>query len=695
MADERFDTVVIGAGLGGLSTAAYLARAGQRVLVLEHHSIPGGYAHEFKRSGFRFEVSLHAMDGVQPGGWAYPVLKDLGILDKIEFHRLDPFYTVRFPDHEVVVHADPFEYEAELLRHFPAEARGIRSLIDSMVRVFGETRRFWADGELGTQPPLEQMPGRYPHMLEAMGQSWADFMDRHLDDPRAKAVISTLWAYYGLPPGSLNAATFILPWVSYHYYGAFYPAGGSMGISRALEEDITSRGGEIRYRQTVNGIEMRDGRAVAVTTEKGLRVEADVVISNANTPDTLLQMVGREHLPANYVQQVEGPRPSMSNLVVYLGLDRDLTAEGWHHHEYYEVNTYDLEDDFGSAVAGRFDETSMVLTHYTHVDRAAAPEGHSVLSLFAMAPWDHAGQWGTNGDLEDYSSNPDYISAKERAADLLIDRAERLLPGLRDMIVVKEIGTPLTNQRYSRNPGGAIYGTDQTVDNMYMGRLDRRTPIENLFLTGAWTFGGGQSAALLSGRATARTVLSHLGGAADPDPRLTDGEVPVNPAAAGTEQSPGGTGAAVGTLIAVESGRPVSLQEIGVPALLVFHTQESAESAQSVIQAVRDHHSRADEVMVASVVDLRQVPRMFRKIAERAMRNAFKEAAEGLPAGLDAADYVVILPDWDGSVTGEMGFGDVGTAPGIAVLDSAGTLAGTEQGGDLTAAALMMLEGVL
>ena len=78
MSTEKFDVVVIGAGLGGLSTAGYLAKEGKKVLVLEHHSVPGGYAHEFRRGKYRFEVSLHAIDGAGPGGWAYPVLKDLG-----------------------------------------------------------------------------------------------------------------------------------------------------------------------------------------------------------------------------------------------------------------------------------------------------------------------------------------------------------------------------------------------------------------------------------------------------------------------------------------------------------------------------------------------------------------------------------------------------------------------------------------
>ncbi len=92
MQTDRTDVVVIGAGLGGLSAASYLAKAGYAVTVLEHHAVPGGYAHEFRRGKYRFEVSLHALDGIDAGGWTHAVFADLDALSQVEFCRLDPFF---------------------------------------------------------------------------------------------------------------------------------------------------------------------------------------------------------------------------------------------------------------------------------------------------------------------------------------------------------------------------------------------------------------------------------------------------------------------------------------------------------------------------------------------------------------------------------------------------------------------------
>jgi phytoene desaturase len=701
---EKFDIVVIGAGLGGLSSAAYLAKAGKKVLVLEHNPVPGGYAQEFRRGKYRFEAALHAMDGVGPGGWTYPILKDLDLLDKIQFHRLDPVYTARYPEHEIVAYADPLEYEAELIRHFPQERDGIRTAMAAMIEVYWSVRRYISDGENNCRPPVAEVPIIYPKMLPAMTMSLDDFLAQFIQDKKLRAVFATLWPYLGLPSSQLNAATFIFPFVSFHLFGAYYPEGGSKSISQALEKNIVENGGEIRYRETVNQIEVKDGRAVAVGTEKGLRVEADVIISNANTPDTLLKFVGKEHLPKQYQAKVESEPNSVATFCVYLGLDRELKAEGFRHHEMFVLENYSQEEDYQAALNGDFQKAGMGMSNYDLVDTTCAPEGGSVLALITLADWNTNNQWGTGGNLENYRNNPQYLELKEAAADELIDRAEKLIPGLRKSIKYKEIATPMTNWRYSQNPGGGIYGSAQSVDNMYFNRVNAKTPIPNLFLAGAWAFGGGMSAALLSGRETSRLVKGYLNGentgflmGVEIPKTVDSGQWTVDSEKQGSseqavvmEQLPDVT------LKAIGSGREVALRGIGKPAVLLFHTQETAEEAAKVNAAIRAVKAcqTPDQLFIANVVDLHSVPKLFRSFAENAMKDSYKKAAETLPAEANPAEYVLILPDWDGSLTQAAGMKDVDKVAGVVVLDNGGHVVETYQGADAVNATLGFLKKI-
>ena len=703
---EKFDVVIIGAGLGGLSAAGYLAKAGKKVLVLEHHTVPGGYAHEFRRGKYRFEVALHAMDGAAPGGWSYPILKDLEVFDQVHFHRIDPFYTVQFPKQKVVAYADLMMYEAELVKHFPHECDGIHKIFADMVETYWQVRRFDAEGQFGIRPPLEKVPSLYPKMLATMSMSLEEYMNQFIQDGELKTVFTTLWGYYGLPPEKLNAATFILPWVSYHLMGAYYPEGGSMAISRALEATLKKFGGEIRYKETVNKIEIKDGRAVAVVTEKGLRVEADVIISNANSPDTLLKFVGREHLPAEYVRGIEEAKPSISNFVLYLGLNRDLQAEGYTDHEIFVRDEYDSNAGYQAALEGDFAHTGISITNYSIADRGSAPEGGTVLNIFSLADWNSDNQWGTGGTLENYSDNPQYNELKNAATEILLDRTEKLIPGLRKSIKYIEVGTPITNWRYSRNIGGAIYGTDQTVENSHGGRLNAKTPIKNLFLAGAWTFGGGMSAAMLSGRDTSRMVIGYMDGSevilmTAPSEGISEQEsVNSEQSSVETKVAPAKqlpvTSYQLPTMKAIGSNREVTLHAIGKRSVLLFHTADTSEDAERINQAIRavDEYQLCESVTIANVVDLHSVPKLFRSFAEKSMRESYDKVGKSISQGQDPQDYVIILPDWDGKTTKGFGLEDTSKVVGLAVLDAQGCVVGTYQGDEPELHALELLTKV-
>ena len=477
-----------------------------------------------------------------------------------------------------------------------------------------------------------------------------------------------------------------------------------MAISRALEATFKKFGGEIRYKQTVNKIEVKDGHAVAVETEKGLRIEADVIISNANSPDTLLKFVGREHLPVDYVREIEEAKPSISNFVLYLGLDRNLRSEGWTNHEVFIAEGYDFNKDYQAAMDGNFDRTAVSITCYDIADPDCAPEGGSVLNIFSLADWNTDNQWGTGGNLENYSDNPQYNELKNAATEALLNRVEKIIPNLRKSIKYIEVGTPITNWRYSRNIGGAIYGTEQTVDNAYTTRLNAKTPIQNLFLTGAWTFGGGMSAALLSGRDTSRMVVGYMDGTpvtlmTAPNMDENESPLPAAPATAPVKQavtnaSTSSSSAPAVTLKAAGSGREVTLDSIGKRSILLFHTADTSEEAQRINQAVRavDEYQACTSITIANVVDLHSVPKLFRGFAEKSMRDSFEKASKSIPQGQDPQDYVIILPDWDGKTTKGFGLGDTSKVVGLAVLDEQGGVVGTYQGNEPERHALELLQ---
>jgi prolycopene isomerase len=363
------------------------------------------------------------------------------------------------------------------------------------------------DQAAGRQISTDELLVAYPTLVRISGETWGQTIARHVGDGRLIAVLGALWGYVGLPPELLSSLVGTVAASAYGHHGGWYPEGGSAALAWALEQSLRERGGEVRCSQTVSEVELRDGQAVAVVTEAGLRVEADAIISNASAPTTMLQMVGRSHLPADYVERVEVPTPSYTTFAVYLGLDRDVFAERGLPHELFLVPGYDAHGAWQAALAGDWSRATISVTDYTSVDPGCAPPGGGAVVLTVPAAWDFADVWQTSGDLSEYHQRSSYLEVKERVADELVRIVDTGIPGIADAVRFREASTPLTNFAYTRNPMGAIEGYENTPANSGLGWLPQTTPIANLFLAGAWTNTGGQNPAMESGRAAARLAL--------------------------------------------------------------------------------------------------------------------------------------------------------------------------------------------
>ena len=685
---EQSEAIVIGAGLGGLSAAARLAKAGHKVLVLEQSSGPGGYAHGRYHDDYYFDFSLHSMDGVAPGGWAYLTLKQLGVLDRVRFERLDPYYLAYYPQHKIVAHANPFAYESELISHFPEDANGLRSLFDEMMAIYRDAHRGRVDHALERYPSPEEMLKLHPAIIRGVRESWADMMARHIHNPQLKAIVSAQWIYGGLAPSRMNAAAVALLWSSAHYFGGFYPHGGSMAINRALEDIIREGGGDILYGHRVTRVHVNDGLATGVTTDQGLEATAKVFVSNANAPDTLLKLIGTEQLPSGYTNRIKVTPLSLSSFNVYLGLDRDLTTEYDLPHDLLIADDYDPEKQYAAIQQGDWDKVPYMMVHTKRTNPESAPKGKAAVTIMCLAPWDYGNTWGTNGDLANYSENATYQDLKETVAASLIDRAEQHVPGLRDAIRVKEMATPLTNARYTLNRGGSIYGFEQSSEHMYLGRLNEETPVDNLFLAGAWTLpGGGQSAALLSGYDGGGHCLLYLENkprevtffASTDQPAATKPTVETPPST--TAFFPVGEPSPDFHLTAIRTGREVSLKACADrPLVLIFVSQTTTGAIGDVNEAVRAQFPLASQAVVASVIGLSNVPGLFHQLIKQVLGWSYKQAAAGVPGDLDPADFVLILPDWDGKMYEQFHVPDTSKAAAVVIIDRTGMVQGAFHG---------------
>lgn len=487
---ERYDVITVGAGIGGLTAAALLAKAGQRVLVIERQGEPGGYAHSFKRGPYTFDPAVHWV-GDQP--LIDGLLRHLGVRDRCTFLPLGVFYTAAFPDLEFDAPLGIEPYIEAHARLFPHEAAGFRDFVRLCARMHAEAHQLPPQLSLRQ---LDEAVARFPVLFKYIRATVGDVLDEYVANPQLKALCTAPWAYLGVPPSRLSFQTFSQMLYS-HIDGVFYCEGSFQRLVDALVFALRAHGGELVVGQEASRIIVEDGRVSGVELADGQVVRAPTVVSNADARLTFEHLVGVNHLPQAFLRSLRRLRHSVSGFGVYAASRADLRSHlgGRAVHEIFSYRSWDHDESWSNTVAGK--PSAFFITAPTLLDSSVAPPGEHLVVATALMPYDIGTPW---------------TGAKERCVESVMMEIDRVFPGFSAQLVFVEAATPLTFESFTRNHRGSIYGWEMTPNQTSSKRPAHQTPISGLYLAGHWTHpGGGVLRTVVSGVQAAGMVIDRAG----------------------------------------------------------------------------------------------------------------------------------------------------------------------------------------
>lgn len=493
--NEKCDTIIIGGGLGGLTAGAKLTKEGKKILLIEQHSKVGGCATIFHRKikgkTITLEVGLHMMNGLdREDDFKRDVFRELGVFDNVEFVRVPEFYRFTNGRCDVVVPHDIPEAISSLSEAFPTERTAIEKFFKDISHISSAVES-----------------GDFPELLKFSTLSVGEYFDGLTKNEDLKMALTANLGYYHDDPYSLSMIFFSVPQDSFFTGGGHFIKGGSQVLSDYLGKVITENGGDIILNHLVTEIITENGKVIGVKYIHKKREDlpelqsfAKVIVANAAIPNVVNKLLEKKLQNTEYQHKVNSFEISCSLFTVYLAFSQPPSSIG---NKYFSTfitdkNVNTLKEAYDIEQTSDYTKKGFVFTDYSVFDSQL--EGN----IGALCGIDHLEHW-------DQLSEVDYKNRKQELKETLINRLDKVIPGIKDILIYSEVATPKTIVRYTQNPKGSVYGFAQTPNQIGPFKSDiKKPPIKNLYYASAWVGSGGFSGAIYSGYTCALKVLKDM-----------------------------------------------------------------------------------------------------------------------------------------------------------------------------------------
>ncbi len=505
--DSNYDAIVIGSGIGGLTSARCLAAMGKKVLVLEQHYTAGGFTHAYSREGYEWDVGVHYIGDV-----GYPTMSrklfDFISDDQLKWAAMDSVYDRIFLGNEtydLVAGQDAFALN--LKQKFPDEHQAIDRYLSMIKKAHNGVRLFTVNKILPTFLQKIVAPIIKKIQPDYINKTTYEVLSSITKNEKLIAVLTGQWGDSGIPPK--KGSFLIHSLIARHYQnGGYYPVGGASRIAETVIPQIQQTGGEVFTYAKVKNILIEKGKAVGVVMADQTEIRSTTIISNTGVFNTFEKLIPTQlSKMLGYQKQLTKIKRSCTNVGLFIGL-KD-TAENL---KLPKTNFWVyLDEKHDDNVEAFFEDSSKPFpVVYISFPSAKDPSwdsrypGRATIEIVAPAgyqifeKWKQT-TWGKRGQ--------EYDELTQQFADRMLEVLYQKVPQVKGKIDYYEASTPLSTEHFCAYDQGEIYGLEHEPARFEQQWLKPKTKLPGLYLTGQDILSCGVAGAMIAGLVTAIKVL--------------------------------------------------------------------------------------------------------------------------------------------------------------------------------------------